>query len=459
MSDFWWLVALWFVLVLLGTVNWQRLWGSLHVEGSIGSVEGLIGPGRLLVSAPAVPQPGSRVEIVTSADSVSAVVASRIRRRDDTWAELVVASSSKAESLLQGRTISLRTAQTDSSFVGIVEEGSSVDVLRFVAVRRLHVGAVVGVDDSGETVLFQISRARVERKSINGGAQLVTVAEAVQLGAFAVDTCRLTKNRWVVPAGAIVREVDAAPVVDDVPEHLFRLGTVLYTQIPVYLDLAMLCEGHTSVLGMTKMGKSTLTHRLSAAIAADRRTVVLDATGEYAKKKGVVQFDKSVPWHEPSLTVLEPPDGTVRPDYALKCVDKLMEIASEEYNVGDPTPRVLVFEEAHDFFPEPASLGFNAPGRDSSYSLGLRMMQVRKYGMSFLLVSQRTAVVSKSALSQCENLIVFRSVDRTGLDYLEDLSGTDVRSVIPTLKQGEAVVFGPAVSADGAVAVKVDLAT
>ena len=83
-------------------------------------------------------------------------------------------------------------------------------------------------------------------------------------------------------------------------------------------------------------------------------------------------------------------------------------------------------------------------------------MQIRKYGISVFLISQRTAqFVAKSALSQCENLIAFRSVDQTGLDYLEAVAGGEIRYLLPQLRQGEALVFGPAISADGAVAVQI----
>ena len=68
----------------------------------------------------------------------------------------------------------------------------------------------------------------------------------------------------------------------------------------------------------------------------------------------------------------------------------------------------------------------------------------------------RTAVVAKSAISQCENLIVFRNVDQTGLDYLEAIIGRDARAMVPRLGQGEALVFGPAMSCDGIVAVSVE---
>jgi DNA helicase HerA-like ATPase len=83
------------------------------------------------------------------------------------------------------------------------------------------------------------------------------------------------------------------------------------------------------------------------------------------------------------------------------------------------------------------------------------MMQVRKYGITILLVSQRTAVVAKSALSQCENLIAFKNVDQTGLEYLEAILGADARHALPALQQGEALAFGPAISSDMTAGIQV----
>ena len=83
------------------------------------------------------------------------------------------------------------------------------------------------------------------------------------------------------------------------------------------------------------------------------------------------------------------------------------------------------------------------------------MMQVRKYGISVVLISQRTAVVGKSALSQCENLVAFKSVDQTGLDYLEAILGDSARNLLPSLQQGQAIVFGPAASVDAPATIEV----
>ena len=83
------------------------------------------------------------------------------------------------------------------------------------------------------------------------------------------------------------------------------------------------------------------------------------------------------------------------------------------------------------------------------------MMQIRKYGLSIIIISQRTAVVAKSAISQCENIIAFKYVDQTGLEYLESIIGSQSREIVPKLKQGEALVYGPAFSSENPVAIKV----
>jgi DNA helicase HerA-like ATPase len=209
---------------------------------------------------------------------------------------------------------------------------------------------------------------------------------------------------------------------------------------------------------MTRMGKTSLAVRIAEAFAKKRRVVVLDQTGEYIGKRKLPVYDKDGSWSTVGLSVLEPRPGVdvILPKFADEFFKKVTAGAVEEYKKGDPSPRVIVIDEAHQFVPEPAGIGFGSAGRDEAIHFGLLMMQVRKYGIMIVLISQRTAVVAKSALSQCENLIVFKSVDQTGLDYLEAVAGEGIRGLLPQLQQGEAVVFGPAISADGPVAISVN---
>jgi DNA helicase HerA-like ATPase len=230
---------------------------------------------------------------------------------------------------------------------------------------------------------------------------------------------------------------------------------VIGTHIPVYLDLGIACEGHIVILGMTKMGKTTLALRIARALAATRGIVILDQTGEYRSRHHVPQH--VIGQWAPGISVHEPPQGAVGPDFARQFVQETASSAAPEYAAGVPTARSIMLEEAHQFIPEPAGLSFNTPGRDSAYQLGVDVMQLRKYGISMTLISQRTAVVAKSALSQCETVIAFRSVDQTGLDYLEQIAGGGVRNLVPALRQGEALLLGTAISSDRPVAVQISV--
>ena len=258
-------------------------------------------------------------------------------------------------------------------------------------------------------VLYQLESAMVEEMKVRGGSHLVVTASANQIGQFDPPTHRLVQHRWTPgPGAAVLANLPPIEQAVPLPPAFHRLGCVVGTDIPVYLDLDIACEGHIVILGMTKMGKTTLAMRLATALAATRGVVILDQTGEYSSKR-------NVPPHVlgqwvPGVSVHEPPNGAVGPDFAHAFVEATALAAAGEYQAGAPTPRSIMLEEAHQFIPEPAGLGFQTPGRESAYKLGVAIMQLRKYGVCMTLISQRTAVVAKSALSQCETMIAFRSV-------------------------------------------------
>ena len=111
---------------------------------------------------------------------------------------------------------------------------------------------------------------------------------------------------------------------------------------------------------------------------------------------------------------------------AMEFIRSLMTSANGEYTgSAAPQARTVLLEEAHAFLPE---WNFNASRDESAWvSQSCRfILQSRKFGLTFVLVSQRTAVISKSALSQCESYVIFRTLDGTSLDYVESVVGPDL---------------------------------
>jgi len=145
-------------------------------------------------------------------------------------------------------------------------------------------------------------------------------------------------------------------------------------------------------------------------------------------------------------------DPTLR---ATELVNQLMQHAAQEFQANhQPRPRNVLFEEAHSFIPEWNFVTLNQ--RDNVNDTTRMIMQARKYGLRFIIVSQRTAVVSKSGLSQCDNYIVCRTIDHTGLEYIESLSGTAFRDTLSNLRKYEALCMGPAFNSDQPVSIELD---
>lgn len=457
-NEFWLLAALWLAVLVVGATNWQSLIGTLGGRADLCTAEGSIGPTRLLVSAPHLPPVGSPVTVRSDRHSTVGLLVNRIARGTDVWGEVLLESPTMCEQLARAGTLSLaRAPSTDGrAGVGVVLEGSTDDRLQFLAAVTLEVGRVVSVAADGVPVLYQIRWAEIERTSVRGGSQDVVRAYAAQLGRFEHTSGRIVRHRWVPTPGAIVGVDDAATSIPE-REPGFKLGTLIGTDVPVYLDLDAACEGHLAILGMTRMGKTTLAVRLAVELAKTRRVTVVDITGEWISKRGFKAYAGPADDDVPGVSVWEPNPRFVAADEAVKYFSDIAKKGYTEYKDGKVVPRVLLIDEAHQFVPEPALIGFNGPGRDAAHKFGTQMMQVRKYGITVILISQRTAVVAKSALSQCETLLAFKNVDQTGLEFLEAVLGSDAKKALPTLRHAEALVFGPAVTTDATAAIRVSV--
>jgi hypothetical protein len=103
----------------------------------------------------------------------------------------------------------------------------------------------------------------------------------------------------------------------------------------------------------------------------------------------------------------------------------------------------IVFEEAHTLVPEWNSVANAADGYASSGTARV-ILQGRKYGLGSLIITQRTANVSKSILNQCNTVFALRIFDDTGKAFLENYVGADYAAVLPTLEERHAVVVGKA---------------
>ena len=130
------------------------------------------------------------------------------------------------------------------------------------------------------------------------------------------------------------------------------------------------------------------------------------------------------------------------------------EVNRKPQEIKEPIPKVLlVLEEAHTLVPEwnsnPEKDLQNIVNKTSRITL-----QARKYGLGFMVITQRTANVTKSILNQCNTIFAFQAYDETGFEFMKNYMGTHYIKVLPNLKKRHGIIVGKASVSDRPVITK-----
>lgn len=398
---------------------------------------------------------------------------------------------------------SLAGADTPTRLAGFIVECSTIAAICFEVAHEqtLVEGSVVFVRDRDQTVYYQVLNAETKEELFTQNPRGTHVVLAGQLG-IRDDTGRFNKYGWVPPMNAPVflpiTATTPATVAADAPDE-FTLGTVAQTGMKIKASLADLADYHTAVLGVTGTGKTELVlDMIRAHVKAGRKVFCVDCTGEYEprladltpKKLGfdaaaLTKLDELVnatehgayggaeekkKLHEwvtsnragvdstvaafmtedtPGVGIFDIPDiantrATLRATEMY--ISSIFAWAKKNRKARDV---VVVLEEAHTVVPETSLYRFDKADTDAVVG---RMAQIalqgRKYGVGLLLVSQRTALVSKTLLSQCNTSICFAMYDKTGLDYLSSVFASEHVRAIPNLRFLQGVAFGKAVKSE-----------
>ncbi|PSL01229.1 ATP-binding protein [Cecembia rubra] len=456
-NNFWILGGCWALLTFTRFINWEEYFLDITDKPTPVSPIGIIGPSNLLVTSRSLQKVGTKVKVVSGSLVEKGIIVKRIHRTDDVWGQIQLDNDSKIGFLVSRQQLVIQQDEDSSErvFLGNVDEGTNTSLLVFDSYSRIRIGDTIYLMNDGEVVFYQIIQAEVIKLIIKSGSQLDRRIKAIQIGTYKVDTQSLHINKMLPLLSEPIFLANNDKVLTSklkALENKFTIGKIKNSELPINLDLLKIMESHMAILGMTGMGKTTLCNKLIQELSKTRRVTVMDQSGEFVSKLGYEKYKEGDDTQTTGVSVCEPSGNPA--ESALKYLNHLMALAKKEYQEGTPKPRVLVIDEAHQFIPEPAGLGFNSPGREESMKFGLNMMQVRKYGISIIFISQRTAVVSKRALSQCENLIAFKSVDQTGLDYLEGILGYGSKELLPTLSRGEALVYGPAIDIEKSLVIE-----
>ena len=346
--------------------------------------------------------------------------------------------------------------------VGAVAAGSSIGKLVFEVDPRspLHEGEVVRVSTGASDSYYQIVGANITDTVLAEGnvSQGVRVS-AGQLGLWNPARATFDPIDWVPPAGELVVVSQGQEVVTNPPAGRCIVGHVPNSRFPVHVAVSDSITHNTALIGVTGSGKSYLAfHLIESYLAAGIKVLILDLTRQHwqflqhhnptalTAANGVAAWlagPSNLAIHQFANATGGFPHATA--DFVEQCIACLQANTQLRPGVDTPARLCIVLEEAHSLIPEWNQVAQQSDTQQVNRAARI-ILQGRKFGLGTLLITQRTANVTKTILNQCNTIFALRSFDQTGLDFLRNYMGEEYSQAISTLPLHSAILVGKASS-------------
>jgi hypothetical protein len=404
------------------------------------------------------------------------------------------------------------------SLVGLVAPDSSIERLYFevVADDELEEGRLVEASIRDQPVLYQVVNGLtreeiIRQRNTHGFAR----AQAQKIGTWKAAERRFVIAKWLPRPNAPVYLRKSSTFV----HSRDAIGHLPGTEFEVRLKgVSSLVTHNTAILGILGVGKSSLAFELVERILAEGiKVICVDVTGEYeealspfidrekqqraeevllaATTNGKTNYQRNVeeggsrsafaaklgeliakflgPQNETArLLVINPAQFDVwrqdskmfdnRASMASVSAAEITQMVAEasleavtELGIVNSARLCVVLEEAHSLVPEWNST-IAEGDRTASNGTSRAILQGRKYGMGCLLITQRTANVTKTILNQCNTIFAMRTFDETGKGFLANYVGSDYADALPSLSERQAVFYGKASSCENPVLIRLN---
>lgn len=391
--------------------------------------------------------------------------------------------------------------------LGLVAPNTDVGQLQVELVRSdldVREGSLVEVEIKRQPVLYQVitgltKEEVLQEKNTRGFVR----AQAKKVGFWNSERRSFDPVPWLPqPNQAVLltrpeRETETKGAIGHFPG----------TAYPVCIDPDLLVTHSAAILGILGVGKSFLGLELvERMIDAGIKVVCLDLTNQYAEElaqfldaerdqtileelaklgpPGKTRFSKNIEEGgsvrefsakigEQLTDFLDPADGrrlrilnpsqfevwrqdskpyqdvasmaTLTPTEITRIITEAVLKVLQDQGVTGQARCCIVYEEAHSLIPEWNAVASDGD-RTATNGTAKAILQGRKYGLGCLVITQRTANVTKSILNQCNTVFGLRVFDVTGMEFLKNYIGEDYAAVLSTLDDRHAVVFGRASS-------------
>ena len=149
------------------------------------------------------------------------------------------------------------------------------------------------------------------------------------------------------------------------------------------------------------------------------------------------------------------PLWSVTPVEVTRIVSQAVLSILQEAGMSNTAKVCIIYEEAHSLVPEWNSVAFDGD-KAATAGTARAILQGRKYGMGCLLITQRTANVTKTILNQCNTIFAMRTFDDTGKEFLSNYVGREYAETLSSLPERQAVFFGRASSCENPVLISLN---
>ncbi|MEZ5758261.1 MAG: ATP-binding protein [Emcibacteraceae bacterium] len=394
----------------------------------------------------------------------------------------------------------------DSRLVGFVVENSNISVIAFevAAMSELKEGDVVFTNLSGQDVFYQIIGAETSEESFDQNPRGTHIVRAAQLGIYTPEK-GFEKYSWLPKMNTPIFAASSRQFKKAIAgDREFPIGKVPSTNVDAIARIDELIEYHTAILGVTGTGKTELAlDIIREAIRGGTKVFCVDFTGDYkhrlsdlgpifpspsssqatkleedlfavetgqygaGKEKKVLQkgidelrknteeqIDDYLTNTNENLAILELAEMS-NTKASLRLTELYLSTIMDWARENRRARQILiVLEEAHTIVPEVRGSGFDFDTQFVVSRIGQIALQGRKYGVGLMVISQRTALVSKTILSQCNTFLTHSLIDQTSLNFLDSVYSSQHTKLIPNLGRFEFLASGKAIKAERPIVLK-----
>ncbi len=382
-----------------------------------------------------------------------------ISKFEEEWANISIPGENEVA-------LELATSSSDVNNdkpISVVDVGTEIDkIVFFIHPNQiLESGDVLWVViNSKRKAFYQVISASVCQMALFEGNQKQSVRViAEQLGVWVDKYYRFEPITWLAPAGQLIYKTSYSEKKSiSLPKMHEEVGNVPNSNFPVHVNIDDIVTHNSSIIGVTGSGKSFLAfHLIEAMIKNKIKVLILDISRQhdiYLKELNPTALKRNTEvkawWESDSLIGIhqyanaEKGYPATTADFVLAAFEELSKMKLER-GKNSPARLCVVFEEAHSLIPEWNQVAQHTDVQQVNKT-ARTILQGRKYGMGALIITQRTANVTKTILNQCNTIFAFQSFDQTGLDFLKNYMGEEYSHAISTLPIRHAILVGKASS-------------